>query len=84
MLELKQKELLEEIDILPIELKAKIIDRILSSMTPIDRSIDALWLKEANRRKKEIETNSVTLVDGDEVFQRIAKRLQSNIFRTST
>lgn len=61
MLELKQKELLEEIDILPIELKAKIIDRILSSMTPIDRSIDALWLKEANRRKKRLKLTPLLL-----------------------
>ena len=77
MLALKQKELFDQIDILPIDLKTKIVDKILSSITPIDSSIDALWIKEANKRKKEIETNSVTLVDGDEVFQKIAKRLQS-------
>ncbi len=77
MLALNQKELFDEIDILPIDLKTKLVDKILSSITPIDSSIDALWTKEANKRKKEIETNSVTLVDGDEVFQKIAKRLQS-------
>ncbi len=77
MLALKQKELFDEIDILPIDLKTKIVDKILSSITPIDSSIDALWIKEANKRKKEIETNSVALVGGDEVFQKIAKRLQS-------
>ena len=77
MLALKQKELFDEIDILPIDLKTKLIDKILSSITPIDSSIDALWIEEANKRKKEIETNSVTLVDGDEVFQKIVKRLQS-------
>ena len=77
MLALNQKELFDEIDILPIDLKTKLVDKILSSITPIDNSIDALWIKEANKRKKEIETNSVALVDGDEVFQKIAKRLQS-------
>ncbi len=77
MLALKQKELFDEIDILPIDLKTKLVDKILSSITPIDNSIDALWIKEANKRKREIETNSVALVDGDEVFQKIAKRLQS-------
>ena len=77
MLALKQKELFDEIDILPMDLKAKIVDKILSSITPRDSSIDALWIKEANKRKRDIETNSVTLVDGDEVFQKIAKRLQS-------
>ncbi len=77
MLALNQKELFEQIDILPIDVKTKIVDKILSSITPIDSSIDALWKKEANKRKKEIETNTVTLVDGDKVFQKIAKRLQS-------
>ncbi len=62
MLALKQEELL---------------DKILASITPIDSSIDALWVKEVNKRKNDIETNSITLVDGDEVFQKIAKRLHS-------
>ncbi len=77
MLALKEKELFDEIDILPIDLKNKIVDKILSSITPTDSSIEALWIKEANKRKNEIATDSVALVEGDEVFQKIAKRLQS-------
>ena len=75
MLALKQEQLFEEIDILPIDLKTKIVDKILSSITPADSAIDALWIKEVQKRKNEIESNSVDLVDGDEVFQKIAKRL---------
>ena len=75
MLALKQEQLFEEIDILPIDLKTKIVDKILASITPSNSSIDALWIKEVNKRKTDIETNSVSLVDGDEVFQKIAKRL---------
>jgi len=74
---LKQEQLFDEIDILPIDLKTKIVDKILASITPPNTSIDALWIKEANKRKNEIETDSVSLVNGDEVFQKIAKRLNS-------
>ena len=77
MLALKQEQLFDEIDILPIDLKTKIVDKILASITPSNASIDALWVQEVNKRKNDIETNSVSLVDGDEVFQKIAKRLNS-------
>jgi len=77
MLALKQEQLFDEIDILPIDLKTKIVDKILASITPANSSIDTLWIKEVKKRKNDIETNSITLVDGDEVFQKIAKRLNS-------
>jgi hypothetical protein len=77
MLALKQEQLFDEIDILPIDLKTKIVDKILVSITPANTSVDALWIKEVNKRKKEIETNNVSLVDGDEVFQKISQRLNS-------
>jgi len=77
MLALKQEELFNEIDILPIDLKTKIVDKILASITPLNTSIDAVWIKEVNKRKTDIETNCVSLVDGDEVFQKIVKRLNS-------
>jgi hypothetical protein len=77
MTALKQDELFNEIDILPIDLKTKIVDKILASITPLNSDIDKLWIKETNKRKQEIESNSVTLVDGDEVFKKISQRLRS-------
>jgi hypothetical protein len=77
MLALKQEQLFDEIDILPIDLKTEIVDKILASITPLNTSIDALWIKEVNKRKNDIETNSVSLIDGDEVFQKISQRLNS-------
>lgn len=77
MTALKQDELFNEIDILPIDLKTKIVDKILASITPLNSEIDKLWIKEANKRKQEIESNSVSLVDGDDVFKKIAQRLKS-------
>lgn len=75
MLALKQEQLFDEIDILPIDLKTKIVDKILASITPANSSIDALWIKEVKKRKNDIETNNITLVDGDEVFKKISQRL---------
>ena len=77
MLALKQEQLFDEIDILPIDLKTKIVDKILASITPANSSIDALWIKEVNKRKTDIETNNVSLIDGDEVFKKISQRLNS-------
>ncbi len=73
MFALKEEQLFDEIDTLPIDIKTRIVDKILASITPADKSIDKLWIQEANKRKKEIESNSVTLINGDEVFQKIAK-----------
>ena len=76
MTALKQEQLFDEIDVLPIDLKTKIVDKILNSINPIDKSIDDLWIKEVNKRKVEIESSKVTLVSGDEVFKKIANRLK--------
>ena len=75
MLALKQEQLFEEIDILPIDLKTKIVDKILSSITPSNAITDSLWIKEVNKRKAEIEANQISLIDGDEVFKKISQRL---------
>ena len=77
MLALKEEQLFDEINILPIDLKTKIVDKILASITPTNTSIDALWIKEVNKRKTDIETSNVTLVNGDEVFKKISQRLNS-------
>ena len=76
MLALTQEELLSEIELLPIDLKREIVDRILTSITPINNDIDLLWIEEANERKRAIETNEIGLISGSEVFQKITKRLE--------
>jgi hypothetical protein len=77
MVALRQEQLFEEIDILPIDLKTKIVDKILKSINPIDKSIDNLWIKEVNKRKNDIEYGNVKLVNGDDVFLKIAQRLKT-------
>ncbi len=77
MVALQQKQLFDEIDILPIDLKTKIVDKILNSISPVNKSMDDLWIQEVNKRKNEIESGNVKLVDGDEVFKKISQRLNS-------
>ena len=77
MIALQQEQLFNNIDILPIDLKTKIVDKILSSLTPTKKYIDDTWIKEVNKRKQDIESGNIRLVDGDDVFFNIAQRLKS-------
>jgi len=74
MAALTQQQLFDEVDTLPIELKTKMIDKLLNSLNPIQKSIDDLWIDEVIKRKKKIDSGEVTLVDGEEVFRKIASK----------
>ena len=70
MTAIKEKQLFEEIEILPIDLKTKLVEQILSGLNKIDKEIDELWLNESILRKNDIDNGKVSLVDGDKVFQK--------------
>ena len=74
MLSMTQEELFRNIEILPIEMKIKIVDMLLGSLNPVNQSIDSLWIKEVEKRKKDIELGVVNTVDGSEVFNKIKER----------
>ena len=69
-----QKELFEEIEVLPLDIKAKLVDKILSSLNNINKSVDDLWIQEAIKRKEEIENGTVKLISGKEVFNKIKQK----------
>ncbi len=71
---IKEKELFEEIEILPFDLKIKIVDKILTDLNGISKSIDNLWLKEVLKRKNDIESGEVQLIDGNEVFEKVKQK----------
>ena len=75
MTTIKHEQLFEQIDTLPIDLKTKLVDKILASITPNDTTIDRLWIKEVKKRKNNIEMGKVALVSGEKVFENIAKKL---------
>lgn len=74
MIALNANQLLAEVDSMPLDLKTKLIDKLLSSLTPHSETIDALWKQEIDKRVDAIESGKVTLMDGNEVFQKIQKR----------
>ena len=77
MTAIKEKQLFKEIEVLPIDLKTKLVEKILSGLNKIDKEIDELWLNESILRKNDIENGKVSLVAGDKVFQKIFNRLES-------
>ncbi len=77
MVAINQQKLFEQIDFLPLDLKTKIVDKILSSLNPTESSINDLWIKEVKQRKEDVLSNNITLVNGDEVFTKISKSLAS-------
>ncbi|PHS34047.1 MAG: addiction module protein [Sulfurovum sp.] len=77
MTTLTQQQLFDEVETLPIELKTKMIDKLLSSINPIKKSIDDLWIKEAIKRKKQIDFGETKLIDGEEVFRKIGLKFNA-------
>lgn len=65
MVELDTNQFLSQVDFMPINL----IDKLLSTLTPHPQ-----WEHEINARIEALKLGSVTLVDGNEVFQKIKKR----------
>ena len=74
MTAVKERKLFEEIEVLPLDLKVKIVDKILTNLNGLDESIDNLWFKKALERKNDIENGKVNLIDGNEVFEKVKQR----------
>ena len=70
-------DLLREVLSLPSDQRTFFIDRLIESLNIAQRpEIDALWEAEIDRRVEEIKSGKVKLVDGEEVFSEIRKRLK--------
>ena len=61
---------------LPSEERLQLIDRLLQSVTPIDKSIEKAWIAEAEKRYQEYREGKVKAIPGDEVFRKIQRRLK--------
>ncbi|HRF56909.1 MAG TPA: addiction module protein [Campylobacterales bacterium] len=75
MLALNANQLLSEVDSLPLDLKTKLIEKLLGSLNSSEKSIDELWKQEIEARMVSVESGNVNLVDGQEVFRKIQERL---------
>lgn len=67
----KEKELISLVESLPVEMKTKLVEKLLDSLHPTQKEIDQLWEKEAEKRVGEIKTGKVKTIPGEEVFQEI-------------
>jgi putative addiction module component (TIGR02574 family) len=71
---LNTEELMEEAISLPVELRARLVEKLISSLNPSLAEIENLWATEAERRVGEINAGKVEVIPGDEVFEKIRKR----------
>ena len=74
MLAFNANQLLSEVESLPLDIKTKLIEKLLSSLNPTEKSIDHLWKEEIDLRIKSIESREVELVSGEKVFRKIKDR----------
>lgn len=72
---IKTEELFNEAISLPIEIRAKLVEKLLLSLNPSQKEIDKLWAKEAEKRVEEIRSGKVKTIPGKEVFKKIRARL---------
>jgi len=74
---LKTNELIEEAVSMPVEIRARLIDKLLKSLNPAQAEIDKIWAAESEKRVEEIKSGKVKTISGDEVFKKIKNRLNS-------
>ncbi len=74
MLAIDTNRLLSEVESLPLDLKTKLIEKLLASLNPVEKNVDKLWKEEIDIRVKSIELGDVELISGESVFQKIKGR----------
>ncbi len=72
---MKTDELMSIADSLPVDIKTKLIDKLLNSLNPTSKEIDELWKTEAERRVEEIKNGKAKPILGEEVFKEIRKKI---------
>lgn len=68
------REIIEQIESLPIEGRAQIVDALLRTMNQPDPAIDAAWIEEARRRLDDIRSGRVEVTPAEEVFAKARER----------
>lgn len=74
---IKTKELFDEASSLPVELRLRLVEKLLRTLNPTQKEIDKLWVKEAEKRVEEIRSGKVKTIPGEKVFKKIRDRLSS-------
>ncbi len=69
-------DLISEAVSLPVEIRIRLVEELLQSLNPSHQDIDELWAVESEKRVAQIGGGEVKTVPGDEVFERLLKRLK--------
>ncbi len=72
---IKTNELISEAMSLPVEVRTLLVNKLLESLNPPNKEIDELWAKEAEKRVEDIRTGKVKTIPGEEVFEKICKKI---------
>jgi len=59
-----------------VEIRIRLVEKLLESLNPTHQGIDELWAVESERRAAQIEGGEVETVPGDVVFERLLKKLK--------
>jgi putative addiction module component (TIGR02574 family) len=59
---------------LPVEARIVLVDKLLASLNPVDREIDAAWGAVAERRLDDLRSGRVKGIPAEEVFAETRKR----------
>jgi putative addiction module component (TIGR02574 family) len=71
-----EDDLISEAISLPVEIRIRLVEELLQSLNPSHQDIDEQWAVESERRVAQIEAGQVKTVPGNEVFERLRKRLK--------
>jgi len=69
------KEIIQEVNCLPVEDRALVIDSLLRSLNFSESSIEDKWMVVAKRRLAELRSGQVKPVPGEQVFARVRDAL---------
>jgi putative addiction module component (TIGR02574 family) len=67
-------DIMERAEMLPIDMKLELVDRLLESISPSQKEIDELWKIEIERRVEEVRSGEVQTIPGEQVFAEIEER----------
>ncbi|MBK9163621.1 MAG: addiction module protein [Acidobacteria bacterium] len=68
------QDIIERAEMLPIDMKLELVDRLLESISPSQKEIDELWKIEIERRVEEVRSGRVKTIPGEQVFAEIEER----------
>ncbi|WP_396589335.1 addiction module protein [Bermanella sp. R86510] len=68
---MKIKDLIGEVEALPVEERALVVDSLLRSLNPPESKIDKKWAMVAHERLKDVRSAVVESVPGEDVFAKI-------------